>query len=229
MFEPIKAKIRGWSFSQHLLFWGAIASSLWSVYFAVVTISIPYQIEFREGAAQVMTEFLLHRSNPFRLENQPLAMNNYGLGYNLVVVPFAALFGNTLTVHRWVSFVFIILSALAGFFVVHKIRGELPSAFACAAFILIGLTARGGIGAFPSAMGTFLFMAAVLLPFLRAFDSLSLIVSILVSIAAFYSKAYFVLGFGVVASYLFLFLSRKKGLLYGVLFLTVFAISLFVA
>ena len=225
----VKAKTKGWHFSKHLLFWGAFASSLWSIYFALVTISIPYQIEFREGAAQVMTEFLLHRNNPFRLENQPLAMNNYGLGYNLVVVPFAALFGNTLTVHRWVTFVFIILSSLAGFLVVYKIRREIPSALACAAFILIGLTARGGIGAFPSAIGTFLFMVALLVPFLRDFDPVSLIVSILVSIAAFYSKAYFVLGFGIVASYLFLFISKKKGLLYGVLFLSVFAISLLAA
>ena len=91
MSGPVKSNIKGWHFSRHLLFWGAFASSLWSIYFAVVTISIPYQIEFREGAAQVMTEFLLHGDNPFRLENQPLAMNNYGLGYNLVVVPFGAL------------------------------------------------------------------------------------------------------------------------------------------
>jgi hypothetical protein len=229
MSGPVKSNIKGWHFSQRLLFWGAFASSLWSIYFAVVTISIPYQIEFREGAAQVMTEFLLHGDNPFHLENQPLAMNNYGLGYNLVVVPFAALFGNTLTVHRWVTFVFIVLSSLTGFFVIHKIRREIPSALACAAFILIGLMARGGTGAFPSAMGTFLFMIAILVPFLRDFDPASLIVSILVSIAAFYSKAYFVLGFGIVASYLFLFLSRKKTLLYGVLFLSLFAISLFAA
>ena len=189
MSGPVKSKTKGWNFSKHLLFWGAFASSLWSVYFAVVTISIPYQIEFREGAAQVMTEFLLHRSNPFRLENQPLAMNNYGLGYNLVVVPFAALFGNRL------SFVFIVLASLAGFSVIHKIRREIPSAFACAAFILIGLIARGGIGAFPSAMGTFLFILAILLPFLRDFDPVSLSVSILFSIAAFYYKSYFFFGF----------------------------------
>ncbi|HLO18072.1 MAG TPA: hypothetical protein VK206_24790, partial [Anaerolineales bacterium] len=227
IFELIKSNTEGWLFSKLLLSLGASASILWSIYFSAVTISIPYQIEFREGAAQVMTGFLLNRNNPFILENQPLAMNNYGLGYNVVVAPFAALFGNTLWIHRSVTFVFILLSSLAGFFVIHKIKGNLASGLACAAFIMIGLIGRGGIGAFPSAMGTFLFMLAVLIPFLKAFTPTSLLLSVLFSIAAFYSKAYFVLGFCMVASYLFLFVSKKTGLFYGVLFLMLFAISFF--
>ena len=68
---------KGGLFSKTLLLLGTLASILWSVYFAAVTISIPYPIEFREGAAQVMTQFLLNRSNPFRLESQPLAMNKF--------------------------------------------------------------------------------------------------------------------------------------------------------
>jgi hypothetical protein len=214
-------------FLKHLLFWGACASILWSVYFAAITISIPYQIELREGAAQVMTGFLLSRSNPFVLENQPLAMNNYGLAYNLVVAPFAALFGNTLSVHRSVTFVFVLFASLVGGIVIYKIKRDIPSASACAAFIMIGLMARGGIGAFPSAMGTFLFLMAVVVPFLRGFDRIGLVLSVLFSITAFYSKAYFILGFGIVASYLFLFVSKKAGLFYGTLFLMLFAGSFF--
>ena len=220
---------KGWLFSRALLFLGALLSILWSGYFAVVTISIPYQIELREGAAQVMTDFLLSRTNPFVFEHQPLAMNNYGLGYNLVVTPFAALLGNTLSVHRSVTFVFILLSSLVGFIVVYKTKKEIASSAACAAFIMIGLMGRGGIGAFPSALGTFLFMLTILVPFLKGFDRTSLLLSILFSVAAFHSKAYFVLGFGVVASYLFLFVSKKTGLFYSALFLILVAISFLAA
>src|SRR5688572_20043628 len=220
--------MKGWVFSRHLLFWGALASILWSIFFAIVTISIPYPIELREGAAQVMTGFLLSRNNPFVLENQPLAMNNYGLGYNMVVAPFAVLFGNTLSVHRSITFTFILLSSLAGFTVIQKIKGDVAPASACAAFIIIGLIARGGIGAFPSAMGTFLFLMTLVIPFLKGFNHTSLMFSILFSIAAFYTKAYFILGFGIVASYLFLFVSKKSGLFYSSLFLILFAASFFV-
>jgi hypothetical protein len=176
-----------------------------------------------------MTSFLLNRSNPFTLDNQPLAMNNYGLGYNLVVVPFAAVFGNTLLVHRTVAFVFILFTALAGFILIQKIRGEAASASACAAFIMVGLLARAGVGAFPSAMGTFLFLLTILFPFLKAFHPASLLLSVLFSIVAFYSKAYFVLGSGIVASYVFLFVAKKTGWMYGLLFLSLFALSLCLA
>ena len=219
---------KGGFFSKTLLLLGALASILWSVYFAAVTISIPYPIEFREGAAQVMTQFLLNRSNPFRLESQPLAMNNYGLGYNMVVAPFAALFGNTLSIHRSVTFAFILLSALVGFITIRKLKDDIVPALACGAFIMVGLIARGGIGAFPAAMGTFLFMLAIVFPYLRGFSRLSLVVSILCSVVAFYTKAYFVLGFGIVGSYLFLFVSKKTALIYGVTFLVLFVSSLLV-
>ena len=72
-----------------LLFAGAAVSIAWAVYFSVVTILMPYQIEFREGTALVLTRILLNGENPFVFGNQPLAMTNYGVGYNLAVLPFA--------------------------------------------------------------------------------------------------------------------------------------------
>ncbi len=225
MFGSIHSEAESGRYLKILLTLGAVVSILWSVYFALVTISIPYQIELREGAAQVMTGFLLNRNNPFVFENQPLSMNNYGLGYYAVVAPFAAFFGNTLLVHRSVTFVFVLLASFTVFFVVHKLQGDAAPALACAAFIMIGLMSQGGIGAVPSAMGTFLFILSVSIPSLKSFSLTSLVLSVLFSIAAFYTKAYFVLGVGIVASYLFLFVSKKRGLSYSVLFLILFAIS----
>lgn len=212
-------------FPEIFLFIGALAAVLWAVYFSLVTISIPYQIELREGTAQVMTEILLKGGNPFAFDNQPLSMNNYGIGYNLVVLPFATLIGNTLAVHRAVTFLFIILSALLGFLAVHKKNQSISLALACAAFIMVGLIGRGSIGAFPSAMGVFLFLFVVLIPFFRSFDFTGLLVSALISLFAFYTKAYFVLGFGVVVSYLFLFVSKKKSIVYGLIFASLFLLS----
>lgn len=211
--------------SRILLFIGAIASIVWSIYFSVVTIFIPYQIEFREGTALVLTKILMGGGNPFRFENQPLGMTNYGLGYNLAVLPFAMLLGNTLVVHRTVTFVFIVFASLVVFLSLNKSSKEPALALACSAFVVIGLIANGGIGAFPSAMGAFLFYAAILVPFARSFDKTGLIVGILASLASFYTKPYFILGFGIVASYLFLFVSKKSSLLYVVRFLFLFVIS----
>ena len=143
-----------------IIFWGTLfLLVLWMIYFIVVTITIPYQIEYREGAAPVMTEFFLKGKNPFSLENQPLGMNNYGFVYSLFVLPIAALFGNTLLVHRIITFFFIILSCLLIFQTTSKVNSDRYLAFVGAAFIAMGLAARGGEGAFPSAMGEFLFLA----------------------------------------------------------------------
>ena len=228
VFIYVKSRIEKHPLPNLLLFIGSFASVFWAICFALVTISIPYQIEFREGTAQVLTRLLLGGENPFVLDNQPLGMNNYGLGYNIAVLPFAALFGSTLPVHRSVTFIFILLSSFVSFLVVYRVKRESALALACAAFVMTGLIGRGGIGAFPSAMGTFLFLSAVLVPFFRSFDHPSLIFSVLFSIAAFYTKPYFVLGCGVVASYMFLFVSKKKGMFYGILFLVLFLISYFV-
>lgn len=211
--------------SRMLLFIGAIGSMLWSVYFSVVTIFIPYQIEFREGTALVLTKILMGGGNPFNFENQPLGMTNYGLGYNLAVLPFAMLLGNTLVVHRTVTFVFILLASLVVFLSLNKSCKEPAVALVCSAFVMIALIANGGIGAFPSAMGTFLFYVAVLVPFARSFDRVGLFASVLVSLVSFYTKPYFILGFGIVASYLFLFVSKKRSVFYIAQFLFLFVIS----
>ena len=211
--------------SRILLFIGAIVSILWSVYFALVTITIPYQIEFREGTALVLTKLLLGGRNPFIFENQPLGMNNYGLGYNLAVFPFAYVFGNTLIVHRTVTFIFILLLSLLIVWSLYKARQDLPFALVCVAFAMTGIMARGGLGAFPSAMGTFLFMAAILFPMVRSFDMPSLVMSAFLSLFAFYTKPYFVLSVGIVASYLLLSVSPKKALTYVFIFLILFSIS----
>ncbi len=225
MLNSLKGTLEKVGLANAILFSGALISILWSVYFSIVTISMPYQIEFREGTAQVITKLLLNHSNPFSLENQPYAMTNYGLGYNLVVLPFAALFGNTLQVYRSITFIFILLAAVICFLAVYKTESDFFSSLACAAFVTIALIGHGGIGAFPSAMGTFLFLLAVLVPFFRSFDTFSLVLSSLFSLFAFYTKPYFALAFGIVVSYLFLFVTRKKGLVFSLIFLSMFAAS----
>ncbi len=202
-----------------IFFWASILIVLsWLFYFAIATIIMPYQIEYREGAAQVMTQVLLKGGNPFSTDNQPLAFNNYGIAYNLVVLPLAALFGNTLPVYRIVTFLFLIFSCILIFQTIFKFNRNVIFSGAGAIFVLMGAASRGGNGAFPSAMGEFLFLGAILIPALRSFDLFTLVLSAVLCVIAYYTKPYFVLSFGIVASYLFVFVSKKKGLLYSFLF-----------
>lgn len=115
---------------HRLLFGVALFIGFLLVVFASKTIFFPYPIEYREGASQVITQFLLEARNPFELSNLPLSMTNYGMEYNLIVLPLAALFGNTLIVHRIISNLFILLSSalcfLRWFGQIDPFRSRLP-------------------------------------------------------------------------------------------------------
>lgn len=202
----------------------ALLLLFWLVYFSLTTIRIPYPIEYREGASQVMTQILLKGENPFSLEQHPLSMNNYGIGYNLVVLPFAKSFGNTLLVHRSVSVFFLFASLLLVAYALWKLKQDPLISILGGLCISIGLAGRGGLGAFPSALGTFLFLSAILLPRLYSFRASSLVVSALLAVMAYYTKPYFVIAFAIVAVYTFTFVSRRKGLFYSLVFPFIFGL-----
>lgn len=217
------------SVSRLLLFSGLVLSILWSVYFMYGVVRIPHQITTLEGTAGVHTWYFLRGGNPYTLENQPIGITLYGAMYNLVVLPFAARFGNTLAVHRAVNFVFILLSAAMFFFVVFRERRNHLQALACSAFAMVSLAGAqglGGISAYPAPTGAFFFIAAIFVPFLFSFDAKSLAFSVFLALAGFYTKPYFLLSFGIVASYVFLFVSPKKGLMYGLSFSVAASISI---
>lgn len=206
-----------------LFFFGvALILFAWFLYFAFSTIVMPYQIEYREGAAQVMMQILLKGGNPFSMEYQPLGMNNYGIGYSLFALPFAKLFGNTLMVHRSVNFCFLFASLLIVARTIWILKQDKLFSILGSIFIAVVLAGRGGLGAFPSTMGAFLFFLVILIPFIYSFRYPSLLASALLAILAFYTKPYFVIGFGVVAAYTFIFISKQKGVVYSLFFLSVF-------
>jgi hypothetical protein len=204
---------------------GALVALAWLAYFAGATLFMPYPLEFREGAAQVMTKLLLSGTNPYSPENQPLGMNGYGIAYYLMVLPFAAILGNTLFAHRLISAVFVLLSALLVFETIRKARGNSGLALACASLVAMALAARAGFGAFPSAAGAFFFLAAIIIPFNRSFDAWGLGLSAALGLIGFYTKPYFVLSMAIVFSYVFLFISMKRALLYGLGFALAFSAS----
>jgi hypothetical protein len=213
---------------DRLLLLVVVALSAWVIFFAVVTAWMPYPIEFREGAAPVMTQFLLEGRNPYALDNQPLGTYHYGIVYSAIVLPLAALFGNGLLVHRVVTILFILLCAgLVGWSIFRGNR-RLSVAAACGLLVAMALATRGGVGAFPGSLGTFLFLAVLIIPFRRSFDWPGLLWSTLLSLAAFYTKPYFVLALAIVVAYTFLFVSKQRALHHVLISAAAFLLSFIV-
>ncbi len=218
---------RGRIAAKGFLWVGIIFFTFWLLNYARVLLVDPNPAEFREGANLVMTEYILKGENPFALEHQPLLNTNKGFVYNYTVLPLAMLFGNTLFIHRFVSIFFIILSCVLISLALRKMQIPAPFAiaggnilFACLLYYVSPIARVDG-------MGTFLFLAAILIPWFAKFNTASLVASGIISIMAFYTKPYFVLCYGIVTAYLFLFHSKKKGFWYGLIILLILVASIF--
>jgi hypothetical protein len=188
-------------------------------------VTFPYQLENSEGTMLLTTDLLLKGENPYALRNMPVAMNVYGIGYHLLVYPFARLWGPTLLVHRALSAFFILLACLL-FFIVLRRHGINKLYSASAALILYAsLLYRYTSTAKPDGLGFFLFLLSVFIVYLMQYSTWSLVISVLLGILAFYTKAYFILSIPYLVTYLFLFVSKKKAILYGALAISLFVIT----
>ncbi len=176
------------------------------------------------------TEALVHGRNPFDIALQPQYTNDYGIVYSLVAAPFAKVFGITMGVHRWVSAFFIFACCGLMFIVMRRLQVplllNLSGVLLFYACLLFPATTTPT--ADPSSLGLFLFLGVIFVPWLCQYSWKSLLVSIILGILCYYTKPYFFLSIGLIGSYVFFFVSKRKGLAYTAVFLALFILSVII-
>ncbi len=194
-------------------------------HYHLITFAVP--LEFRESAMIYTTHLLLQGQNPFDLAHFPQATNSYGIVYSLVVYPFAKIWGPTLQIHRLFTGIFILASCLMLVAVLKKNKApavvSLSGGLMLYPLLLYPTTTTPVAG--PHSLGVCLFLLTVYIPFFYNYSGASLIVSLVAGLLAFYTKMYFVLGIPIMCAYLFLYQSKKKGCLYGAIFLLILLVS----
>ena len=177
-------------------------------------ILFPYQLELREGAIQLSTYALTKGINPYSIVNNPIYINVYGILYNALILPFAYLLGNSLLIHRLINAI-LIFGQLGIIIKVMRMQnvGWIPTIAACL-FNWLGQIFHTSSITRPDAFGELLFLISIFIPFIYKFNTVSLIISGIIGILSFQTKAYFVLGSILLCIYLFLFVSKKKALWY---------------
>ena len=191
-------------------------------------ITFPYQLELREGNTQLTTHAFLNGINPYAIPNNPLYINIYGVLFNLVMLPFARLLGNTLQLHRLLNGFFILTQAAIIIMVMRTQKTSWLAAFLAASFIWLGQLYFSTPLARPDALGGILFLLAIFIPWLYKFDLKSLTLSILLGVLSYQTKFYFFLSIVIIAGYLFLFVSKKKAVLYAVAAGILFTLNIFI-
>lgn len=203
------------------LFLAIVCVKLVSYHYKLVV--YPYLLELREGAVMLTTDLMLKGGNPYSFENQPQYTNTYGLLYNIVVYIFVKIFKHIVPIHRITSAFFIFLSCLI-LFIVNK-QKKVSLLFNFSAILLFYASTLYFLTpiARPDALGLCLFLCSIFLPYFFYYSFISLFISAFLGVLAWYAKPYFILAIPYVSLYVFLFISKKKGLLYGIIsFLLIF-------
>jgi hypothetical protein len=213
----LTATLRTLSFGLLALACLYVGGTLLIYHFRIITDPNPQA--YREGGMLLSTHYLLEGKNPFNLENMPLAINVYGLFYHVVVLPFAWILGPGLLAHRLVSGISILISC----FILYRVllKNQTHQLYAAAAVVILyaALLFNDSSLSKPCSLGTALFLGAICIPYLYKYTTASLLVSVLLGLLAFYTKPYFILAPFYTGTHLFLFRSRRIGLLYCSTFL----------
>lgn len=187
-----------------------------------------YQNDYRGGEPQVIHTLLAQGGDPYQLLSQPMFTNVYGIIYNLLVYPFASLFGNEVEVYRLVSLFFQILIWIIFYFVLKKLKLNFTNrVLGVLLFIAFTLSMNYGIAARPDGVGQFFFLGSILIPFYFDFKRKSLLVALIFSLLALYTKVYYAFGILYLLAYLFAFKSKTKALVLGLIALVVIGTSWF--
>src|SRR5262245_53301103 len=188
----------------------------WLVLLHLRMIVSPAPQEMREGAIVWITRLLLEGRNPYALSELPASTNAYGIVYHLVVLPFARVFGNSYTVHRAISG-----AAIAGScgLIDHLLRREHADGvvaatgamlFYASSIYFVAPLAR------PDGLGVLFCMASITLLFTDQVTPGRFAGGLAFALLALLTKIYLAFPPFVISLYLFLFVSPKRGLLYGI-------------
>jgi hypothetical protein len=192
-----------------LLYGGYIGAWVWR------SVAADYPMEYRENAALFTSALQLEGKNPYSVEYRPVYFGSYGIGYYWVSYPFARWFGNSYQTLRMVSVAFVV--ACCGLLIWGLSIDRCPWwAAICAGVLLFSQLGQGlSITARPDSFGLCLLLGSLVVPYRYRFSPGSLVISAALSILAYLTKPYFVLGLPLVCLYLFLFENKLKGLAFG--------------
>ena len=206
------------------LFMGLYCSWLiWMLINNAFVISSPFPIEYREGHSISSTYLLLKGISPYTLDTYPEYYNSYGILNNLLVLPFAWIFGNSLILHRVINELCIILAILLVVFYKRKpTNWSLLLAGVCSFYLFYHINTN--ISVRPDGLGVLLYISSIVVVLRNEFSKKSIFICGILSILAFFTKPYFILGWYLI-SFVLLFKDWKLFMISNTIFHLLFIIT----
>jgi len=194
--------------------WIGLAAVGWLAAMHARMVASPAPQEMREGAVVWITGLMLQGRNPWDPAELPASANVYGAGYHLAVLPVAALFGNGFEVHRAVSAA-AILGAAAILWLLMRRQGadRLAASVGAAVFYLSSLYFVAPL-ARPDGLAVLLSLASLAVVVVGRYRVLPFAVGLALAMGAFATKLYLAYPPFALGAYVFLYVSRVRGLAY---------------
>jgi len=183
------------------------------VYLRMVVSPAPQ--EMREGAIVLSTLALLEGRNPYAADIAAVAGNLYGILYPLLVAPAAALFGPGLETHRAVNGLFLAIAALCVFRAARDCGAERLTALLAALLAAAGWLYWVGPTVRPDGVGLAAMLGGLLIAARDPASPRRFAAVLALSCAGFAAKLYFAGGVFIVAAYVFLAVSWRRGVVFG--------------
>ncbi|MGL4982128.1 MAG: hypothetical protein ACRC4W_04660, partial [Treponemataceae bacterium] len=198
-----------------------------NLYYGLQIVLYPYQHEVREGAALVVIQNILKGVNPYAFSVQPHNTYVYGILNPLLAVPLTAVMGIGMIPIRLMNLLYIFITAIIIFKHLASIKCSFLLNYVLTCTFFMGMIQKN-LCAFPNALGMLLLTSSIIVSHKYNYSYRSLIISGILSILAFYTKPYYMVGIGYICTWLFLFSSYKKSLKVFFIFSIAFLFSLIV-
>lgn len=164
--------------------------------------------------------------NPYALALRPEYVNLFGPGYYWATYPLTRWLGNSYPILRTASVLFVLASCGLLLWALRIDQAPWWAGFTAAALLLGQLGQGLSITARPDGLGLCLLLGSLVIPHCCRFSPASLVAGGGLSVLAYLTKPYFVLGLPLVALYVFLFYDKRRGLLFGLAGLLTLAVAL---
>lgn len=178
-------------------------------------LSSPYPMEYRDAASLSAALDFSKGVNPYSLQNFPNHMYLYGFLYPLIIVPFVNLVPHLVMIPAYLDLFFLVLILGLSFWIFRKLHASISSSLIGLLIFLNSFCIVWKFnGSRPDASGLFFALLGLFFLLKAKLKNIDLLLCALFCVISFYLKQYMLFSAAVLAAYLFLSVSKKKGILF---------------
>lgn len=190
--------------------------SIHPIKYIISWITFPYPIEYREVASILPAVSFSNGINPYALNNFPENMYVYGPMYPILLSVFLSFGKNPFLIARCLNLLFLLLFLLLSYWYLRNRKASIISSLIGILILLNSMCFIWQInGARPDTPAIFFgFLAFIFLFKRQKIGLLDLILCSLLCIISYHFKQYMVFSSFIIATYLFLYVSKKSGVIF---------------